>query len=194
MVGGCRAGGVRTAAVLVRVMRLDSWAPLSMLPGAWSVRCVDWRSFVLTVGVPGLLCSLAAPGGCGFLRVTPPLFDQGAGCCRVRCTTPLSGFQDSASDYLLWFLPLTLLQMPSFLRSAYLSGNQRYGNSPHVATSWSVLVRTLLIYAIPCITGVSRCDMIVAEVIPGPAAISVTTSMTSAEDVHKYPVAIRVRN
>ena len=28
-------------------MRVDFWAPLSMPPGAWSVRCVDWRSFVL---------------------------------------------------------------------------------------------------------------------------------------------------
>ena len=28
-----------TAAVLVGVMRLDSWAALSIVPGAWSARC-----------------------------------------------------------------------------------------------------------------------------------------------------------
>ena len=38
--GGC-AGGVEAckAAVLVAVMRLDSWAALPIVPGAWSVRC-----------------------------------------------------------------------------------------------------------------------------------------------------------
>ena len=41
----------------------------SMLPGAWSVSCADWRSFVLIVGVPCLLCSLMVPGVWGFLRV-----------------------------------------------------------------------------------------------------------------------------
>ena len=38
--------------VLVGVMRLDSWADFSMVPGAWSVNCADWRSFGLIVGVP----------------------------------------------------------------------------------------------------------------------------------------------
>ena len=62
-----------TAAVLVGVMRsrLNSWAALSMVPGAWSMSCADWRSFVLIVGVPCLLCFLAVPGVWGFLRVTP---------------------------------------------------------------------------------------------------------------------------
>ena len=40
------------AAVLVGVMRLDSWAALPIVPGAWSVRCAGWRSFGLIVGVP----------------------------------------------------------------------------------------------------------------------------------------------
>ena len=51
-----------TAAGLVGVMRSDSWAELSMVPSAGSVSCADWRSFVLIVGVPCLLCSLAVPG------------------------------------------------------------------------------------------------------------------------------------
>ena len=36
-----------TAAVLVAVMRLDSWADLFMVPGAWSVimSCADRWSF-----------------------------------------------------------------------------------------------------------------------------------------------------
>ena len=42
-----------------------------MMPGSWYVSCADWRSFVLTVGVPCLLCSLALPGIWGFLRVAP---------------------------------------------------------------------------------------------------------------------------
>ena len=59
-----------TAAVLVVVMRPDFWAALSMVPGAGSVSCADWRSFVLIVRVPCLLCSWAVPGVWGFLRVT----------------------------------------------------------------------------------------------------------------------------
>ena len=58
-----------TAAVLVGGMRLGSWDALSMVPGAWSVNSADWRSFVLSVGVPCLLCSLAVPGVWGFLLV-----------------------------------------------------------------------------------------------------------------------------
>ena len=63
---------VCTAAVLVGVMRLDSWAALSMVPGAWSVSFADWRSFVLisVVGALCILCSLAVPGVWDFLRVT----------------------------------------------------------------------------------------------------------------------------
>ena len=61
---------VCTVAVLVGGMRLGSCAALSMVPGAWSVSCADWRSIVLTVGVPCLLCTLAVPGVWGFLRVT----------------------------------------------------------------------------------------------------------------------------
>ena len=57
-----------TAAMLVGVMRPDCWAGLSMVPGAWSVCCADWRSFRLIVGVSYLLCSFAVPRGCGFLR------------------------------------------------------------------------------------------------------------------------------
>ena len=59
-----------TAAVLVGVIRLDSWAARSMVPGAWSVSCADWRSSVLIVGVPCPLCSLAVLGVWSFLRVT----------------------------------------------------------------------------------------------------------------------------
>ena len=59
-----------TAAVLVGVMRLDSWVALSMVPGAWSVSCADWRSFMLVAGVPCLLCSLAVPGVWSSLPVT----------------------------------------------------------------------------------------------------------------------------
>ena len=58
------------AAVLVGSMRLDSRAALSMVPGASSVSCACWRSFVLILGVSCLLCSLAVPGVWSFLRVT----------------------------------------------------------------------------------------------------------------------------
>ena len=44
----------------------------SMVSGAWSVSCADWRSFVLTVGVPCLFWSLAVPGVWSFLHVTAP--------------------------------------------------------------------------------------------------------------------------
>ena len=56
------------AAVLVRVMRLMS-CPFD---GAWCLVCRSafWRSFVLNVGVPCLLCSLAVPGVWSFLHVT----------------------------------------------------------------------------------------------------------------------------
>ena len=58
-------------AVLIGVMRLDSWAALSMVPGAWSVSCADRRSFGLIVGVLcSFLCSWAVPGVCSFLHVT----------------------------------------------------------------------------------------------------------------------------
>ena len=56
MAGGCCVG----------VVRLDSWAALSLVPGAWSVSCADWRSdgwivdvlcFVFLGGTRGLwLC------------------------------------------------------------------------------------------------------------------------------------------
>ena len=46
--------------VLVGVMRLDSWAAFSMVAGAWSVNCADWRSFGLIVGVP---CFVVFLGG-----------------------------------------------------------------------------------------------------------------------------------
>ena len=58
------------AAVLFSVMRLDSWATFSMVPGAWSVSCAYRRSFVLILGVSCLLCSLAVPGVWSYLRVT----------------------------------------------------------------------------------------------------------------------------
>ena len=35
-----------TDAVLVGVIRLDSWAALSMVTGAWSVSCAVWWWFV----------------------------------------------------------------------------------------------------------------------------------------------------
>ena len=50
--------------MLVGVMQLGFWAAFSMMLGASSVICADWRSFLLTVGVPNLLCSLAMPGVC----------------------------------------------------------------------------------------------------------------------------------
>ena len=54
----------------VGVMRLDSWAALSTVPGAWSVSCAGWQWFVVNVGVFWLLCSLAVPGAnCGFLNL-----------------------------------------------------------------------------------------------------------------------------
>ena len=58
------------AAVLVVVMRFASWAALSMVPGAWSVSCAYWRSFLLILGVSCLLCSLPVPYVWSFLRVT----------------------------------------------------------------------------------------------------------------------------
>ena len=46
-----------------------------MVRGAWSVSCAFARSFVLIVGVPCRLCSLAVPGVCSFLRVTRSALD-----------------------------------------------------------------------------------------------------------------------
>ena len=76
------------AAVLVGVMQLYSWAALSVVPGAWSVSCADWQSFVLIVGVPCLMCSLAVPGVWSFLRLTQP---RGLQCTKkgMNKTTPL---------------------------------------------------------------------------------------------------------
>ena len=72
------------------VMRLDSWAALSMVPGAWSVSCADWWSFVLVVGVPCLLCFLAVLGVWSFLRVTHPMHAAMAQAClpAYRGTVP----------------------------------------------------------------------------------------------------------
>ena len=50
-----------TAAVLVGVMRLASWAALSIVPGAWSVRSAGGRSFGLIVGVS---CLFRVPRHC----------------------------------------------------------------------------------------------------------------------------------
>ena len=77
-----------TAAVLVGVVRLDSWVALSMVPGAWSVSCADWRSFMLNIGVPSqcLLCSLAVPG---------------VSLCNTRCSG--SGNQSTAECKLFTF-------------------------------------------------------------------------------------------
>jgi len=58
------------AVVVVGVMRLDSRSALWMMPGAWSVSCAYWRSFVLILGDPCL--ALFVPGVANFLRVTPP--------------------------------------------------------------------------------------------------------------------------
>ena len=73
--GVCNDGGMSlcwrsTVAVLVGVMRIDPWGALSMVPDAWSVNCADWRSFVLIIGVPCRLRSLAVPGSWRILRVT----------------------------------------------------------------------------------------------------------------------------
>ena len=46
------------ATVLIGAMRLDSWAALSIVPGAWYVSCVGWRSFGLIVGVSCLFVFL----------------------------------------------------------------------------------------------------------------------------------------
>ena len=67
MLEACTAA-VLVAAVLVGVMRLDSWAALSIVPGTWSVSCAGWQSFGLIAGVSCLLCSSAAPGVWSFLR------------------------------------------------------------------------------------------------------------------------------
>ena len=66
------------AAVLVGVECLLSWA-LSMVPGAWSVSCAFCRSFVLSVGMPCLLFSLAGPGVWSFLRGTHMAFGHDYG-------------------------------------------------------------------------------------------------------------------
>ena len=74
-------------AVSVSVVRLDSWAAVLMVPGAWSVRCANSRSFDLSVLLLGVLrpfCSLptvAEPGVCSFLRVT---HDMHLVCIRTR--------------------------------------------------------------------------------------------------------------
>ena len=46
-------------AVLMCVVGLDSWAGSSMVPGAWSVSCADYRSFGFIVGVLFLVVFLA---------------------------------------------------------------------------------------------------------------------------------------
>ena len=51
-------------------MLCDSCAALSMEPGAWSVSCAYWWSFVLISGLPCPLCSLAMLRAWSFLRVT----------------------------------------------------------------------------------------------------------------------------
>ena len=59
------------ARLLVGVMRLDSWAALSIAPGAWSVSCAGWRSFGLIEGVPCVFRSSAVPGVWSlYIRVT----------------------------------------------------------------------------------------------------------------------------
>ena len=93
MAGGrCAEGLGVPGAVLVCVMRLDSLAALSMVPGAWSVSCADWRSCVFLVrGVRLYTWSLAVPGVWGFLRVTlvnvgvaRPLPPSAHSLCNVR--------------------------------------------------------------------------------------------------------------
>ena len=42
--------------LLVGVIRLDSWAALSMVSDAWSAICADWWSVGLIVGVDCGLC------------------------------------------------------------------------------------------------------------------------------------------
>ena len=58
------------ATVLVGVMGRDSWAALSMVPGAWSVSSGYSPSFVLILGFSCLLYSLAVPVVWSFLRGT----------------------------------------------------------------------------------------------------------------------------
>ena len=58
------------AAVLIDVMWPDSWAVLSMVPGAWSVSCAYWRPVVFFgLSASCLLCSLAVPGVESFILV-----------------------------------------------------------------------------------------------------------------------------
>ena len=62
MVGDCCAGAVHGCCA--------GWCyvtALAMVPGAWSVSCADWRSFVLTVGVPCLVLL----GGARRLELSP---------------------------------------------------------------------------------------------------------------------------
>ena len=56
---GRRLTCCRHARLLCCLVLCDSWPALSIVPGAWSVSCAYWRSFMLIVGVPCRLCSLA---------------------------------------------------------------------------------------------------------------------------------------
>ena len=63
------------AAVLVGVMRRDSWAARLMVRSAWYVSCAFLRPFVLILGVSCLSWSLTEPGVWRILRApqSPPL-------------------------------------------------------------------------------------------------------------------------
>ena len=92
----------RRAWLLCCLVLRDSWVALLMVPGAWSVRCAYWLSFVLIVGNPRLLCSLAVPGFrwfslavpgfSGFFFVTPrKLPALACRCIHERLVTAASG-------------------------------------------------------------------------------------------------------
>ena len=66
MLEACTAA-VLVAAVLVGVMRLDSWAALSIVPGTWSVSCAGWQSFGLIAG----FLSFVFLGGARRLELSP---------------------------------------------------------------------------------------------------------------------------
>ena len=84
MARDCCAAGVQGCCAGWCCMRVDSWAALSLVPGAWSVSCADGRSFGLIVGVICFFVSLGIARR-SFLRVTQ--LPQNFICClpEIQC-------------------------------------------------------------------------------------------------------------
>ena len=62
---------VCTAAVLIAVMRLDSWGAVSIVLGAWSVSCVDGRSGLMVWVDCRCFLSIVFLGGARRLELSP---------------------------------------------------------------------------------------------------------------------------